>query len=148
MKRNTKYLLAVVFVLIVLFFMFKPEKTETPKELPSTEVEDTPITEVAEEPVPPSTKVAEPEVVIETEPEPEVAEEKIVPAYNYTAEDLDLLARLICSEGGIESYETQLMIGSVVMNRVSSPKFPNTIREVIYQKISFLLLLYTKVAYL
>lgn len=59
------------------------------------------------------------------------------PVYNYTEEELDLLARLIYSEGGIESYETQLKIGSVVMNRVDDPYFPNTIREVIYQKNQF-----------
>ena len=59
------------------------------------------------------------------------------PVYNYTEEELDLLARLIYSEGGIESYDTQLKIGSVVMNRVDDPYFPNTIREVIYQKNQF-----------
>lgn len=57
--------------------------------------------------------------------------------YAYTEEELDLLARLIYSEGGIESYDTQLKIGSVVMNRVDDPYFPNTIREVIYQKNQF-----------
>ena len=59
------------------------------------------------------------------------------PVYSYTEEELDLLARLIYSEGGIESYDTQLKIGSVVMNRVDDPYFPNTIREVIYQKNQF-----------
>ena len=59
------------------------------------------------------------------------------PVYNYTEEELDLLARLIYSEGGIESYDTKLKIGSVVMNRVDDPYFPNTIREVIYQKNQF-----------
>ena len=59
------------------------------------------------------------------------------PVYNYTEEELDLLARLIYSEGGIESYDTQLKIGSVVMNRVDDPYFPDTIREVIYQKNQF-----------
>lgn len=58
-------------------------------------------------------------------------------AYSYTEEDLDLLSRLIFSESGTESYETQLKVGSVVMNRVDSPHFPNTIREVIYQKNQF-----------
>lgn len=60
--------------------------------------------------------------------------------YTYTEEELDLLSRLIYSEGGTESYETKLKIGSVVMNRVSdldSPDFPDTIREVIYQENQF-----------
>lgn len=70
--------------------------------------------------------------------EPEVEEFKSY--YTYTEEELDLLSRLIYSEGGTESYETKLKIGSVVMNRVSdldSPDFPDTIREVIYQKNQF-----------
>ena len=64
----------------------------------------------------------------------EIAVPEHKPVYNYTEEELDLLARLIYSEGGIESYDTQLKIGSVVMNRVDDPYFPNTIREVIYQE--------------
>lgn len=67
----------------------------------------------------------------------EIAVPEHKPVYNYTEEELDLLSRLIYSEGGIESYDTQLKIGSVVMNRVDDPYFPNTIREVIYQKNQF-----------
>ena len=67
----------------------------------------------------------------------EIAVPEHKPVYNYTEEELDLLARLIYSEGGIESYDTQLKIGSVVMNRVDDPYFPNTIREVIYQENQF-----------
>ena len=69
--------------------------------------------------------------------EPE-QEEEFVSYYTYTEEELDLLSRLIYSEGGTESYETKLKIGSVVMNRVSEDtNFPDTIREVIYQKNQF-----------
>ena len=53
-------------------------------------------------------------------------------------DDLYLLARLVESEAGNESYETKMMIASVVMNRVTDSRFPNTIREVIYQKGPFL----------
>ena len=60
-----------------------------------------------------------------------------MPIYDFTEEELDLMARLIQSEGGIESYETKLKIGSVVLNRVLDPNFPNTLSEVIYQKNQF-----------
>lgn len=80
---------------------------------------------------PESTEIQEPT----TEPIPEVTEPESY--YSYTEKELDLLARLIFSEGGGESYETKLKIGSVVMNRVEDPKFPDTIREVIYQKGQF-----------
>lgn len=50
---------------------------------------------------------------------------------------LMLLAALIHCEAGGESYEGQVAVGSVVMNRVRSSRYPNTIREVIYQKGQF-----------
>lgn len=53
---------------------------------------------------------------------------------SYTAEDLDLLARLIMAESQGESYETKVAVGAVVVNRVESGLFAPTIREVIYQK--------------
>lgn len=77
------------------------------------------------------------EDILDEEP---TSEEEFVSFYTYTEDELDLLSRLIYSEGGTESYETKLKIGSVVMNRVSdldSPDFPDTIREVIYQKNQF-----------
>ena len=70
----------------------------------------------------------------ETEPE---SEDEFKSYYTYTEDELDLLSRLIYSEGGTESYETKLKIGSVVMNRVSDPDFPDSIWEVIYQKNQF-----------
>ena len=52
-------------------------------------------------------------------------------------DDLYLLARLVESEAGSESYETKMMVASVVMNRVADSRFPDSIREVIYQKGQF-----------
>lgn len=51
----------------------------------------------------------------------------------YTSEDYDLLARLISSEAASEAYQTQVAVGAVVLNRVKSPLFPNTIPGVINQ---------------
>lgn len=48
-----------------------------------------------------------------------------------------LLARLINGEARGEPYEGQVAVGAVIMNRVKSPKFPNTIAGVIYQKGQF-----------
>ena len=52
-----------------------------------------------------------------------------------TVDELDLLARLITAEAQGEPYETKVAVGAVVMNRVKSSQFPNTIKEVIYQNI-------------
>lgn len=47
-----------------------------------------------------------------------------------------LLARLIMAEAGSDECSDllQLYVGSVVLNRVAHPDFPNTIQEVIYQE--------------
>ncbi len=50
-----------------------------------------------------------------------------------SSSDLTLLAALIQCEAGGESYEGKLAVGSVVMNRVSSSHFPNSVAGVIYQ---------------
>ncbi|MBE3555535.1 MAG: cell wall hydrolase [Firmicutes bacterium] len=59
------------------------------------------------------------------------------PAQNRTpavsAADRDLLSRLITAEAGGESYQAQLAVGAVILNRVKSGQFPNTIAGVIYQ---------------
>lgn len=48
-----------------------------------------------------------------------------------------LLAALVYCESGNQSYEGQLAVANVVLNRVRSSQFPNTISEVIYQSGQF-----------
>ena len=49
----------------------------------------------------------------------------------------ELLAALIYCEAGNQPYEGQVAVGAVVMNRVRSGSYPNTITEVIYQSGQF-----------
>lgn len=51
--------------------------------------------------------------------------------------DYILLAKIIQVEVGYESYESQLAVGSVIMNRVNDKRFPNTIHDVIYSRGQF-----------
>lgn len=51
--------------------------------------------------------------------------------------DRYLLANLIYCEAGNQPYDGQVAVGAVVMNRVLSPAFPDTISGVIYQKNQF-----------
>ncbi|WP_127530508.1 spore cortex-lytic enzyme [Paenibacillus kobensis] len=51
--------------------------------------------------------------------------------------ELDLLARIIYSESRGEPYKGQVAVGAVVMNRVQSSSFPNTVKEVIMQPGAF-----------
>ncbi len=55
----------------------------------------------------------------------------------YSQDDLYLLAAIIHAEAEGEPYEGKIAVGSVVMNRVFSSKFPNTISGVIYQANQF-----------
>ncbi len=56
---------------------------------------------------------------------------------NYTSSDLYLLAKAIYAEGRGEPYTGQVAIGAVIINRVKSASFPNTISGVIYQSGAF-----------
>lgn len=55
----------------------------------------------------------------------------------YSSSDVALLARLIHAEARGESYTGQVAVGAVVLNRVKSSSFPNTISGVIYQPYAF-----------
>ena len=58
-------------------------------------------------------------------------------ATSYTAEDIKLLTCVIQAEAGGESYEGKLAVANVVLNRVKSSRYPNSIKGVIYQKGQF-----------
>ena len=51
--------------------------------------------------------------------------------------DVKLLAAIIYCEAGNQPYQGQVAVGSVVMNRISSGRFPNTLEGVIYQRGQF-----------
>ncbi len=55
----------------------------------------------------------------------------------YSQDEINLLAALIHCEAGGESYTGKVAVGAVVLNRVNSAAFPNTISEVIYQSGQF-----------
>ena len=55
----------------------------------------------------------------------------------FSSSDVALLARLIHAEARGESYTGQVAVGAVVLNRVRSSSFPNTISGVIYQPYAF-----------
>ncbi len=51
--------------------------------------------------------------------------------------DLNLLAHLIYAEARGEPYKGQVAVGAVVLNRVKSSSFPNSVAGVIYQRGAF-----------
>ncbi len=56
---------------------------------------------------------------------------------NVSESDLNLLARCVYGESRGEPYTGQVAVAAVVLNRVRSSKFPNTIKGVIYQAGAF-----------
>ncbi len=56
---------------------------------------------------------------------------------NYSGSDLRLMSSIINCEAGIEPYQGKIAVGIVVMNRIKSKSFPNTLEGVIYQSGQF-----------
>ena len=54
-----------------------------------------------------------------------------------SSSDLNLLAKIVYAEARGEPYTGQVAIAAVVLNRVKSASFPNTISGVIYQPYAF-----------
>lgn len=62
----------------------------------------------------------------------------IQPGDSYYDEDtLYWLSRIISAESGNQILEGKIAVGNVVLNRVNSPLFPDTIYDVLYQKNQF-----------
>lgn len=49
-------------------------------------------------------------------------------------EDYDILLRIVESEAGGEDEEGKLLVANVILNRVENSKFPNTVKEVVFQE--------------
>lgn len=60
---------------------------------------------------------------------------KLEPVYDYTLDDVMIMARIIETEAGADYLpdSTRYGVGSVVYNRLISDKFPNTIHEIAHQ---------------
>ncbi|WP_449241671.1 spore cortex-lytic enzyme [Desulfoscipio gibsoniae] len=61
----------------------------------------------------------------------------VAPGFVETSRDIQLLARVIEGEAADESYSGKLAVGAVIMNRVKSSSFPNTLSGVVYQPHAF-----------
>lgn len=59
-----------------------------------------------------------------------------IPSSQLTDEN-ELLARIVASEAAGETFEGKVAVADVILNRVTSPLYPNTIKDVIYQPGQF-----------
>lgn len=111
----------------------EPPMTKAVTEPPTTEEVTIPTVAetTAEETAVEETTVEETTVEEVTEPEPTEPP--------YTMEELEMLAIVIYQEVGSDacSNESRLMVGTVVMNRVASDRYPNTLYEVLTQEAQY-----------
>lgn len=56
---------------------------------------------------------------------------------SFSSSDVELLAKVISAEARGESYEGQVAVGAVILNRVAHPSFPDSLSGVVYQKGAF-----------
>ncbi len=56
---------------------------------------------------------------------------------DYNNNELKLLACLVHAEAGTQTYEGKLAVANIVLNRMKSSKYPDSIKEVIYQSGQF-----------
>lgn len=69
--------------------------------------------------------------------EPPATTTNSIPDIVYQSSDLALLAAIVECEAGSETDEGKIAVANVVLNRVASSRYPNTIAEVLYQKYQF-----------
>ena len=131
MVRLIGVLLIVLVALVIVLIATTVNANDTVTGTSVEKVEKTTVS-LRNEDLAPSKPIAPTEKNPSKAPETTVGEEKW-----YTQEELDLLARLIYFEARGECYEGQVAVGAVVMNRIKTSGFPNTIHDVIYQKSQF-----------
>lgn len=133
-------LVVIVTVLFIIVYCAEPTAEVAPAEEPIVEV----TTEVA---VSEETQAATEETEAVTEVTEEETEEATEAVVAYSEQDLEYLAIVIYQEAGGDDFsdETRLMVGTVVMNRVADPRFPNDLHGVLTQERQYGLLHWTGV---
>lgn len=60
----------------------------------------------------------------------------VLPNTPITQADKDLMARLVSAEAKGEPYAGKVAVATVILNRVDSVEFPNTVKGVVYENVS------------
>ena len=115
-----KFIYELIFIIIamvsMLFFTVDEyNQCEVIESEPVIEEDIQLVTEIIEEPI------------IEIQ-------EEFVFSKNLSEEDKYLLAKIAMAEAEGESFETKVLIIETVLNRVESKRFPNTVKEVIFEE--------------
>lgn len=54
--------------------------------------------------------------------------------YSISQEDYEVLLRIVEAEAGCEDMKGKMLVAGVIMNRVESSQFPDTVKEVVFQR--------------
>ncbi|MBE5964506.1 MAG: cell wall hydrolase [Lachnospira sp.] len=81
-------------------------------------------------------KLPEPEVTVQDNTNDVLAGTIVNTSIEFTQEDYMYLVRIVESEAGICDMKGRILVANVILNRVRSKKFPNTIKAVITQNES------------
>ena len=88
--------------------------------------------------VTPSIEIVEPTTItVETEPSTAKPVETKATSHGFTDEEIDLIALVTMAEAEGEPELGKRLVVDVILNRVDDPRFPNTVKGVIYQKKQF-----------
>lgn len=101
-----------IILLLILYIMIVPAQVEI------KEIEKEVVVEV------------EKEIIVERIKEPTYT-------YNIMSSEREMLARLVHREANIESFECQMAVASVVINRWQDGRWGNSLSEVIYSQYQF-----------
>lgn len=133
---DTVSLIGIVILILIGYLIGMNWKSDLEDFEPVTETEETLIRWKQ-----PETEIEEPEIIVAIEPEEQIivsqpSPDPIIeePEVTYTKEELETFAHLLYAEAGNCSDECIYAVGSVVLNRVNSKLYPNTLMKVIYQK--------------
>lgn len=105
---------------------FQAHVTESPEKHPNIVVSETVTVETPKYVSSPVEQFVEVKTLIKEEQE-----------LLYSEEEINLVALVTMAEAEAESEQGQRLVIDTILNRVDSDKFPNTVKEVIYQKNQF-----------
>lgn len=92
------------------------------------EIRETALSEIAE---------VKQQILMEAKKAEEAAAFKKAAGISYSADDYQVLLKIVQAEAGICDAKGKILVANVILNRVRSKEFPNTIRKVVYQPSQF-----------
>lgn len=129
--------IAILGIVLVINFAFITERYSTTEETTTAYLDtvvETDVEEVAELYVLNLNEVKETYAGSLNEENYDYLSQSVVVNSDYAASDFDVLCRIVEAEAGGLDEKAKVLVANVVMNRVNSEIFPDTITEVVFQQ--------------